>query len=455
MMTESNHKPTTDLDGAIESYQAALNELESAAPNLSEIEAVKVLLARDAVQQLLPDKTKLSAIAFISLIQLDRRLKQQGEAIARAVNLEQFREPLNPDPSAWWWFFELPPEIDPWDRFDWVWNVITTGALGLAGSYLFITLQAFAIGGLGVTEAFGTIAQGTGIALIGKGALTADGHQQVAKLLHKMGVPSKWHSEVSCGFAMLLLLSVYGIHRSLPNYLYKKAVAEYDAGNLAHTEEKLLQAIQLNSEDSKFYVPLGKVYESTGELDKALVQYKNAVVNGNPEGFNSIGRVYIQQSKFDLAETLLRAGLQRVKNDPQIEYQLHRNLGWALLAQKNYPAAERELRQAIAIDDQITEEQIGGGMAYCFLGEALTEQKKMSEAEKYWLECLDYARPETVNEYRWFVQNSQRELASCVDTSGITGGLDHELATQKVAQSCDREGLIQSIKSAAIPGNQN
>ena len=455
MMTENNHKTATNLDEAIESYQAALNELESAAPNLSEIEAVKVLLARDAVQQLLPDKTKLSAIAFISLMQLDRRLKQLGEAIARAVNLEQFREPLNPDPSAWWWFFELPPEIDSWDRFDWVWNVITTGALGLAGSYLFITLQAFAIGGLGVTEAFGTIAQGTGIALIGKGALTADGHQQVAKLLHKMGVPSKWHSEVSCGFAMLLLLSVYGIHRSLPNYLYKKAVAEYDAGNLAHTEEKLLQAIQLNSEDSKFYVPLGKVYESKGELDKALVQYKNAVVNGNPEGFNSIGRVYIQQSKFDLAETLLRAGLQRVKNDPQIEYQLHRNLGWALLAQKNYPAAERELRQAIAIDDQITEEQIGGGMAYCFLGEALTEQKKMSEAEKYWLECLDYARPETVNEYRWFVQNSQRELASCVDTSGITGGLDHELATQKVAQSCDREGLIQSIKSAAIPGNQN
>jgi tetratricopeptide (TPR) repeat protein len=454
MMTESNHKTTTDLDEAVESYQAALNELESAAPNLSEIQAIKVLLARDAVQQLLPDKTKVSAIAIVSLMQLDRRLKQLGEAIAGAVNLEQLREPLNPNESEWWWFFQPPQEIDPWDRFDWVWNVFTTGALGLAGSYLFITLQAFAIGGLGVSEAFGTIAQ-TGIALIGKGAFTADGHKQVEKLLHKIGIPSKWHSEVTCGFAMLLLLGVYGVHRSLPNYLYKKAVAEYNAGNLAHAEEKLLQAIQLNSDNSQFYVPLGKVYESTGELYKALAQYKNAVVDGDPDGFNSMGRVYIQQSKFDLAETLLRAGVQRVKNNPQIEYQLHRNLGWALLAQKNYVEAEKELKQAIAIDDQITEAQIGGGMAYCFLGETLTKQDKKSEAEPYWLQCLDYARPETVNEYRWFMQNGQRELASCVDTSGITGGLDHELETLKLSQSCDKDKLIQSIKSVATPGNQN
>jgi len=34
MMTENNHKTATDLTEAIESYQAALNEIESAALNL-------------------------------------------------------------------------------------------------------------------------------------------------------------------------------------------------------------------------------------------------------------------------------------------------------------------------------------------------------------------------------------------------------------------------------------
>jgi tetratricopeptide (TPR) repeat protein len=457
-MTVTNNPTKTELERSLELYQEALEAIESAAPNISEEQALNVLLARDTIEELLPDKSQLSETEVIALIQLDERLHNQGKAIARSVKLAKLRQPLNPDEdSAWWWFFTSTKQIDPWDRLDWVWNLVTAGALALGGSYMFITLQAFAVGGLGVTEAFSTIAQASGIALLGKGALTSDGHKQVQKWLEKVGIPSKFFSEVTCAGSVLLLLVIYSIHTNLPSILYKKGDDAYNAGRLGEAEERILQAIQLNPENSEFYVPLGQIYETTAEFDKALAQYKNAVADGNAEGFNMMGRVYIQRPNPmtkrpdpDLAETLLRAGLQRVGDDPNTEYQLRRNLGWALLGQKKYAKAEQELKNAIALDSEIPGNQIGGGMAFCFLAQSLTEQGKIAEAEDNWVECLDKARPETASEYRWFMKVGQQQLATCINTSGLTAGIDPEAFQEKLAQTCEREKIIQLIKSAAV-----
>lgn len=164
-MTITNGMSTTELQSTLQRYEVALQNIEAVAPNLSEAQVLNVLLARDAVEELLTDKTHLSETDIITLIALDGRLRKQGKAIARSVKLAKLREPLKPDESAWWWFFQSAKQVDPWDRFDWVWNVLSAAALGLAGSYMFITLQAFAISGLGVAEAFGTVAQATGLAL--------------------------------------------------------------------------------------------------------------------------------------------------------------------------------------------------------------------------------------------------------------------------------------------------
>jgi Tfp pilus assembly protein PilF len=50
-------------------------------------------------------------------------------------------------------------------------------------------------------------------------------------------------------------------------------------------------------------------------------------------------------------------------------------LGWVLLEQKHYQEAEKELRQAVAIDEKIPEKQLGGGMAYCLLQEVMEGRK--------------------------------------------------------------------------------
>lgn len=52
---------------------------EAAAPNLTEAQVLKVLLARDAIEELLTNKTELSKTDIITLIQLDERLRTQGK----------------------------------------------------------------------------------------------------------------------------------------------------------------------------------------------------------------------------------------------------------------------------------------------------------------------------------------------------------------------------------------
>ncbi len=45
--------------------------------------------------------------------------------------------------------------------------------------------------------------------------------------------------------------------------------------------------------------------------------------------------------------------------------------------------AEKELRQAVAIDEAIKEKQLGGGMAYCLLEDVLEERKDIKE-QSHW-----------------------------------------------------------------------
>jgi hypothetical protein len=75
---------------------------------------------------------------------------------------------------------------------------------------------------------------------------------------------------------------------------------------------------------------------------------------------------------------------------------------------------------------------VGGGMAYCLLpeamlwkGEKLKQTKKSDDGrhEKEKLDwdkkCMSKARPETIDQYKWFVDKKKREMVEYIDTSGV------------------------------------
>jgi hypothetical protein len=72
-------------------------------------------------------------------------------------------------------------------------------------------------------------------------------------------------------------------------------------------------------------------------------------------------------------------------------------------------------------------------MAYCLLPEAMkkvmegtkdrTNEKQRSDDEKEKLDwekkCMSKARSETIDQYKWFVDNKKREMVEYIDTSGV------------------------------------
>ena len=438
MTISKDETKLSELDRAIAHYSQALDKIDLP-PGPSTKDAMEVLTARDAVQAALNEEPLNSAKSRATVCKLDSRLKKLEKAIASAGSLPEWRESLQPPESAWWWFFQ--PPLNPWMRLDWLWNALTISALALSASLIVTTLQSLAIKGLTWQQSFGAILQGAGLAAIGSGALTSEGQEKVRNILKKTGVPERFQSEATLVVSLIVLGGVWSLYNFLPGRLYENGLENYQLGELSEAEENFLQALQLDPDDERINIALGEVYESLGDLDRAIAQYKQALSSGNPQAFNNLGRLYIdridpilKRKNKVLAETYLRMGLQRAltSNAKQeftdeelvnIKYQLYRNLGWALLEQKKYPEAESALKTAIEFDNQIDKLQIGSYMSECLLAKLYEIQGSEQQQQVNLRDCRMLARPETLNEYRQLVVN-EGKLADCIDTDDIVTGLD-------------------------------
>jgi len=68
-------------------------------------------------------------------------------------------------------------------------------------------------------------------------------------------------------------------------------------------------------------------------------------------------------------------------------------------------------------------------MAYCLLPEAMKgrkdkkDEKQRPDDEKEQSDwdnkCMSRARPETLKQYKWFVDKKKREIIEYIDTSGV------------------------------------
>jgi tetratricopeptide (TPR) repeat protein len=393
----------------------------------SEIEILHILVARDAIEEALNEKTQLSVESLAKLLELDNFLKQQAHAIARGANLAQWRATFHPSTEAWWWFLEptSDEEVSRSNPLDPLFNGLTIAGLTAVGAYMTTFVQLFSTGGFGLFETLGLLGQG-GLILTVIRTLQSTGQDQIKNLLKKLNIPPQFHSQATLGITAMLWLASVGVYNSLPRigeWNYREGEKLYEKGLLVKAKAKYEQAAKIAPNNSDIKIALGQVYESLGDIDLASKEYKGALEQGNSRAFNNLGRAYISKNDRITAESLLRMGLQRVtKEDFQLNYELHLNLGWVLLKQKQYQAAEKELRQAVAIDQAIEGKELGGGMAYCLLEDVLENKKDIKEQLRWKNMCLTYARPETIDEYKWFIETGKQDTADRIDTTGVVNG---------------------------------
>jgi hypothetical protein len=91
-----------DLETALARYADALSCLKIGESQPSAPDILSILVARDAVQQALEDRDRLSQESLSKLLELNDFLRKQADAIAKASKLKEWRKTFNPPEEAWW-----------------------------------------------------------------------------------------------------------------------------------------------------------------------------------------------------------------------------------------------------------------------------------------------------------------------------------------------------------------
>ncbi len=431
---------TNEVIEALNLYRKGLGEVEELAreQKKSKSHVMELLFARDAILKL-QNNLELRDIPIFfekedELILLDEKLRNIGGFIASTLDMAKWRSKFKPsEEEAWWWFF-VPP-MDPWRRFDWVFNAFTAGVLALSASYMINIYKAVSVGNASIAVTFSTIAQAAGLAIVGGGALSEGGKQKVQQILGSLNIPKRFFAEVTFILSLVLLASVYYVNNTMDDNYYHTGHEHYENGELSLASLAYQQGLAANPLDKRFSGELGEVYESLGSLDLAAESYQKSVEAGDIKRLNDLGRVTISlahpvtnQANPVQAEAVLMLGLQRAQTmkeqDPQLMYELNRNIGWSLLDQGELGNAEYYLLNAVAWDEKIKDTQPGGGMAYCFLARIYDKKREKDKANEMWLKCMERARPEFISEYKWFLDVDKDGVAFCVDSSDVVSGFE-------------------------------
>ncbi|WP_353572770.1 tetratricopeptide repeat protein [Candidatus Albibeggiatoa sp. nov. BB20] len=421
-MDKTINLPSDDnLKQKIDEFADKLQIIEPLFDKKEEVQTnrlVELLLLRTKIEELLLihcQQCQLSEESWEPIQRLDAldvRLQNMGEMIAQNIDLAKWQTRADIEQQYWWWFFK--PPMDIWDKYDWVWTGLTVVVLALSASFVFSIYSALSIGtGSQIFTTFSTVLQGLGLALIGGGALSTIGQNKVREILTYFHISPKLHAETIFAVSIIFLLFTFALHSYLDDFYFEQGQKLYEQGELASAAEAYEKTLAIDPDNDKINGELGRIYESLGNLEKAVQYYMASVNDGNYEHLNGLGRVYInrlnpisRKPDIDLATGYLLIGLQRAEGErdvlkqfidfrnnkiemseqevsglvemlnhfgldakdaiEKIEsrlskiygllYKYHENIGWAILSEQevNYKAAQKQLQKAIKYEKQAT-----------------------------------------------------------------------------------------------------
>lgn len=412
------------LSDTFSHYQQTLEQLQKSEAEVSqswELQALNVLLARDAVQAALDNESTISGYLLLNLEAKDRTLQKHKNLITQHLNLSKWRKIINPPKSHWWWYFE-PPALLSWlekenrwlDYFDWLWIFISLFALTLSFTIVIETINRVIGEGLDTSGMFPVILQVMLTFAGGAVALTEKGRSLLELAMGKLRIPRHYWQELSMIVSIFVLIIVFSIHKTyLPNIAFmrqQQGIIAHEAGKFDTALSAYQQAIALRPDFTSAHYYLGSLYEDLQKEDKAIAEYQ-IVVESDPDSLdkliwlrahNNLGRLYILRGNNRAAWIPLGRGLSNVNADLIKEsydlkyeyYNLLKNMAWVRLNQKRYIESEPLLRKAIQLDEE-------RAPAHCLKAQVFDAQEKFDVGLKAWEQCIQYASRNNPDEDQW------------------------------------------------------
>ncbi|MBN2007013.1 MAG: tetratricopeptide repeat protein [Anaerolineae bacterium] len=399
----------TSVQEKITAYVQALESLD----NRPTSEALLAcLLTRDALEaelhRLEAQDIQAASLDICLIATSDERLRTRNYQAADHAAFSAWRAIVNPDEQAWWWYPEQPA-AKPGS----VWSVFVIALEGLVftlalSTGLDITQRFLAAGGdfaayvLTLLQAF--------LAAITAGSFTRSGREFLNRIWMRLRLSRYLYHNATLVLTLALLSFVISLRLLLPTFAAgynARAVAQMQSGQLALAVPNLQRAVSLNPDFAQAHYNLGSLYEELLEYDAALSAYRTAIrANAQLDvAYNNLGRLLIVHSRdYALAALTLRQGLTHAE-DAAVRYALHKNLGWAYMANAQYDLALEPLNYALNLYPD-------RGAPHCLLAQAYEGLEEYSAASAAWEQCLAYANVYDPYENTWATLARQRVAAS-------------------------------------------
>ena len=409
---------TLSLQFALVRYEKALEHLEHSQAYLSTEQALEILSARNALQNVLETQDQVSVDILSQVIQLDLCLKQKANKILKVLNFSEYRESLPVPHQDWWWHLDAK-------QVNWLIKglkiVAWAGSLGLLANIASRFLSV-GVGGVGVIGAVAVVFPSFLTLLQARSELTKVGQEGLEKLITKLRIPQYCQEEVKLGSLLALFGFLLGFWFTLPlisQGYTQQGKKNYAQGQLGTAEENYLRAIALDSDNVDAHYNLGNLYEDLQKFDKARTEYLIAVKGNVPEAYNNLARLFIQKKEYPQAVAFLNQGLLQAEKQnsfPEVKYNLFKNLGWVRFQQGRDIDAQRVLQTAKGIASEPGNARYISnlGSAHCLLAQVLEHQKQPSAIEE-WKQCYQLGSTLNPDEDTWLhlAHQKLREAGLC------------------------------------------
>lgn len=389
--TQADRMP---LHHFLNEYEVALKELQTTEGGDVSERLLDLLLTRDSLHARLSDASEIDSKRVQRIAQLDKELYTAASNSSARREMADWRLAIAPKKEAWWWFLDQDQTHQITQERNWLWNGSALVLFAVALALLADTARRFLGPGPDTASSFGVGLQAIVALVAVGGALSKSGQELLARIFAHWPAYrwAKGRAVIAASF-FLLVLVIRSAQPLFAQYFNNSGREKQRAGELLAAEQDFERAIQLNPDFYAAHYNLGLLREDLLDYEAALESYQYALRGGLDTAYNNAARLHILQENPAEAVTLLRDGLQNTV-DPLVRATMLKNLGWAWVQLGAHSDAATELRQALAIEPDLT-------AAHCLLGLSLDGLGKHDEALHSWNRCIQLASNSVPEEIQW------------------------------------------------------